>query len=151
MTPRAQAAAGGSAFKQARYDAVTLDARLRYYTALARTRALTEAEDEDRLHLLRCRVLRRLLPVRVTAGPAIGQRCDESIAEPRSLLLENRADLPGVFNGLSNKSDDLLARHGTAIDLVLQETGEDPQRQTAGYEIFFLHGQHVASRRGVAQ
>ncbi|MBS7669370.1 hypothetical protein KIH45_06410 [Croceicoccus sp. 1NDH52] len=43
-----------------RYDAITLDARLRYLIGLRNTRQLTAAEDEERLRLTRCRLLRNV-------------------------------------------------------------------------------------------
>lgn len=148
---RNQAAAGGSAEKRDLYDAITLDARLRYYTALARTRALTEAEDEDRLHLLRCRVLRRLLPVRVAAGPAIGHGRHEGIPKPRSLLSEFGRDLTGVFDGLPDKPCDLLVRHSAAVDLVLEKPGNDGQRECTCKCWMFSHAVHFAPARAIGQ
>lgn len=136
---------------RARYDAITLDARLRYYTALARTRALTEAEDEDRLHLLRCRLLRRLLPVRIAAGPAIRQTGNDRLGAPVGQKAVRRLRFADILRRFADEPGDLVGRHRADVDLVGKEAGDDRQRQFAGRFGFVSHAGLSAPARANGQ
>lgn len=135
----------------ARYDAITLDARLRYYAALALTRALTEAEDDDRLHLLRCRVLRRLLPVRIATGPAIGHGRDQRLAKPLGIGTERGFEAAHVARGVADQPRHLLGRDGADIDLGCQQPGDDGERELAGGFVFVSHAGLSAPARAIGQ